>query len=741
MKLPFLSPKSKAQNPEFQSESQQSTETAKPSLIQQHKAVKKEQEVFQRGLVNVLDYIAPAAFAVTPQYIQLENLYARTLFVYSYARYLNTNWLSRVVNLDIQADVSMFLYPLSTAEVMDELRKKLGQLESTRTIQTEKGNVRDPQLETAIGDIEGLRDALSQGTDRLFQYGLYVTLYAKTLDDLTTLTKQMEALLGGLLIYTKQALMQQEQGFNSILPLGNDELFVNRNLDTAALSTTFPFVSSELTSNTGILYGINLHNSSLVLFDRFSLENANSVVFASSGAGKSFAVKLEALRSLMFGTDVIVIDPENEYERLSAAVGGTYLTLSLNSPERINPFDLPITAGDERGEDILRSAVVGIKNLVAIMVGGLTPEEDAILDRAVYETYALKDITADPKSHKNEPPLMQDLQNILGNMTGAENLSRRLSKYTEGTFAGLFNQPTNIDLDKGFVVFSIRDLEEQLRPIGMFLVLSFIWNRARYQMRKRLVIVDEAWILMRYKDSSDFLYSLVKRARKYFMGVTLITQDVEDFITSQQGRTIVNNSALRLLLRQAPSAVDKLAEVFKLTESEKLILREAKVGQGIFFAGSNHVAIEVIASFEEERLITTNPEELMAMQRAERERATEPVVSSEVGSSEVAPTASAVEPPVQTFGPTDEEQGVGLPAGEAGSKEVGVAPEPTSEPAAPQPVAPTQEATSPTPVTAEPAASTIEQSSNGTIAPSDTNPLPPIEDAAPPAPTQPPAKS
>lgn len=628
------------------------TQPTPPTAARQN--LKAEQSVFQRGLVSALDYIAPAAFTITPQYVQLENLFARSLFVFSYARFLNTNWLSRVVNLDIQVDISMFVYPLESNEVMAELRRKVTQLGATESIDREKGMTRDPQLETAIRDIEELRDALAQGTDRLFQFGLYFTVYAKTVEELNTLTKQLEALLGGLLIYTKQSLMQQEQGFNSSVPLGNDELVVTRNLDTAALSTSFPFVSSDLSNNDGILYGVNLHNSSLVLFDRFTLENANSVIFATSGAGKSFAVKLEALRSLMWGTDIIAIDPENEFERLAEAVGGTYLRLSLNSPERINPFDLPQVAPQpgespqQVGQDVLRTAVVSIKSLVGIMVGGMTPEEDAVLDKAVYETYALKDITADPASHSNEPPLMGDLQNVLVNMTGAENLVRRLSKYTEGTFAGLFNQPTNIDLSTGMVVFSIRDLEEQLRPIGMFLVLSFIWNKARYAMKKRLVLVDEAWILMKYKDSSDFLFSLVKRARKYYMGVTLISQDVEDFITSSQGRAIVNNSAMRLLLKQSPAAVDKLAEVFKLTESEKLILREAKVGQGIFFAGENHVAMEVIASYEEEQLITTNPAELLAMKQAEAERAasTLPGQGTDAPPSVAPPSAEDAQPPI-----------------------------------------------------------------------------------------------
>lgn len=691
----------------------------KKGWLARRKEVSQYQAQFERGLVSVLDYIAPAAFAVTPQYVHLQNLYAKTLFVYSYARYLNTNWLSRVVNLDIHADISMFIYPLDTGQVMEELKRKIGQLESTETIQQEKGAVRDPQLQTAISDIEGLRDALSRGENRLFQFGLYFTLYAAKLDDLNTLTKQLESLLGGLLIYTKQSLMQMEQGFNASLPLGNDELLITRNLDTAALSTTFPFVSSELTSNDGILYGINLHNSSLVLFDRFSLENANSVVFATSGAGKSFAVKLEALRSLMWGTDVIVIDPENEYERLAQAVGGTHLKLSLNATERINPFDLPKAAQGERGEDVLRSAVVGMKSLVSIMVGGLTPEEDAILDKAVYETYALKDITADATTHVNEPPVMQDLQNVLGNMSGSESLVRRLSKYTEGTFAGLFNQPTNINLESGFVVFSIRDLEEQLRPIGMFMVLNFIWNQARYQMRKRMVIVDEAWILMRYKDSSDFLYSLAKRARKYFLGLTIITQDVEDFITSQQGRTIVNNSAMRLLLRQTPSAVDKLAEVFKLTEGEKLILREAKVGQGIFFAGGNHVAIEVIASYEEEQLITTNPEELLKIRQAEAERA----ASAPPGSTQATANAQAA-PPVAP--PTE----VHEPATPVSSEQ------PTTDnqqPAPQQPTVTPAAPTNPAPASATPATS---------YEPPATTPptTPPVVPLATPTPSAPPAQ-
>lgn len=648
VKIPFFGKKTEPAPPtdNIITETQPITEISEDqnkSLLARHQEVRKAQRQFDQGMINVLDYIAPAAFSVTPTFIQLENLYAKSLFVFSYARYINTNWLSRIVNLDIQVDISMFVYPLATGDVMSALRRKLTQLGATETIQREKGQVRDPELETAISDIEELRDALSRGEGKLFQYGLYFTVYHKDKEELEVLTKQLEATLGGLLIYTKQALMRMEQGFASCMPMANDELVVTRNLDTASLSTTFPFVSSTLSSDDGILYGINLHNSSLVLFDRFSLENANSVVFATSGAGKSFTVKLEALRHLMWGTDVIVIDPENEYERLAHAVGGTFLSVSLNSPERINPFDLPQDVKGERGEDILRTSVVAVKSLVGIMVAGLTPEEDAILDKAVYETYAIKDITADVRTHKNEPPLISDLQSVLANMTGAENLTRKLTKFTEGTFAGLFNQHTNIDLNKGFVVFSIRDLEDQLRPVAMFLILNFIWNKARFETRKRLVIVDEAWVLMKHKDASEFLFSLAKRARKYFVGLTVITQDVEDFVSSPQGRAIVNNAAMRILLRQSPAAVDQLAEIFKLTQGEKLILREAKVGQGIFFAGANHVAIEIIASFEEQRLITTNPAELLKI-KAEEEARTQAALYGSASTQPAAPANPAPAP-------------------------------------------------------------------------------------------------
>jgi len=575
-------------------------------------------QFYEQGMASVLDLVAPAAFKVEPNYLQLGNLYTRSLFTFTYPRYVQTNWLAPIINYDITLDISMFVYPIGTKQMMTQLRKKAGQLESSLAIEREKGMVRNPELETAVSDIESLRDVLQRGEMRLFQFALYFTIYAKTLDELNTITEQLESTLGGMLIYTKQSLLQMEQGFNSSLPLGLDELKVIRNLDTASLSTTFPFTSATLSSNDGILYGLNRHNNSLVLFDRFDLENANSVVFAKAGAGKSYLVKLEALRSLMFGTDVIIIDPENEYQPLCEAVGGNFLRMSLDSDKRMNPFDLPKpgvgTLSSASGEDILRSNVTTLHGLLALMLGGVTPEEDAVLEKAIFETYALKDITADIESHKNEPPLLKDLQAVLQNMTGAEGMVSKISKYTEGSFKGLFDQPTNFDLGNGFIVFSVRDLEDQLRPIGMYMVLNYIWQRVRFNTKRRIMIIDEAWWMMQQEDSAKFLYSLAKRARKYYLGLTIVTQDVEDFLDSKYGRTVVNNSSLQILLKQSTAAIEKIAQIFNLTEGEKFLLLECEVGEGLFFAGLNHVAIKVVASYTEDQMITTDPRQLMSME-------------------------------------------------------------------------------------------------------------------------------
>ena len=605
-------------------------------------------QTYQEGLNSVLDLVAPAAYEVKPNYLKLGNNFVRTLFVFTYPSYVQTNWLSPIINYDITLDISMFIYPIGSREMASQLRKKAGQLESSLAIEQEKGLVRNPELETAIQNVESLRDALSKGEMRIFQFGLYFTIYAKSLEELETITEQLESTLGGMLIYTKQTLLQMEQGFSSTVPLAIDELKVLRNLDTASLSTTFPFTSATLSSNEGILYGLNRHNNSLILFDRFNLENANSVVFAKAGSGKSYAVKLEALRSLMLGADVIVIDPENEYKTLCEAVGGNYLNISLNSDRRINPFDLPkagkSAATGSSGEDILRSNVTMIHGLVSLMVGGLSPEEDGVIEKAIYETYALKDITADAESHKNTPPLLPDLQNVLANMSGTQSLVQRLSKYTEGTFKGLFDQPTNFELDTGFIVFSVRDLEDVLRPIGMYLILNYIWQRVRFNMRRRILVIDEAWWMMQNEDSGKFLYAMAKRARKYYLGVTIISQDVEDFLGSKYGRSVINNSSMQILMKQSPASIDKIASVFGLTEGEKFLLLECEVGEGLFFAGLNHVALKVIASYTEDQIITTNPQQILEMQ-AQAEKAEKGAAAAEAPPAAPSATSGQLQTP------------------------------------------------------------------------------------------------
>jgi len=630
-------------------------------------ARKAEKEI-EKSSGTMLDFIAPASFLVTPNFLQINDLFCKTYFVYSYPRFLNTNWLSPVINYDITMDVGMHLSPLDSNLFMDKLHKQAGRLESSRQIEQEKGLVRNPQLDSAIGDIDQLREDLMSGQQRIFKVGLYFTIYAKKIEELKQSSDQLTSMLGGLLVYTKQSVFQMEEGFHSTLPVAEDELMITKNLDTNSISTSFPFVSAELTSNQGVLYGINRHNNSLILFDRFNLENANQVVFAKSGAGKSYAIKLEALRSLMFGTDVVVIDPENEYQALCEAVGGSFFEFSLNSEKRINPFDLPKATAEEDGATILRTAVTDVKGLVSLMVGGLTPEEDAILDKALYDTYALRDITENVSTHANTPPLLSDLQGVLQNTNGAESLSRRLIKYTEGTFAGLFNKPTNFELERGFIAFSIRNLEDALRPLGMYMILNYIWAQIRRNMRKRLLIVDEAWILMQYPDSARYMYSLAKRARKYFLGLTIISQDVEDFLNNEQGRAILNNSSMQILLKQSPAAVEKLAQVFHLTEGEKFLLLESDVGEGLFFAGSSHVAIKIVASYAEDQIITTDPRELLE-QKEEKEKegqmegaaiTADASVSQEAGAIEEVPAAPVAAlsappmatPPVQTPAPT-----------------------------------------------------------------------------------------
>ena len=577
------------------------------------------QRAFEQGTNTLRDLISPSAIEIHSDYFRLGNKYGRTMYVYGYPRSLYTGWLSPIINIDEVLDVSMYIYPVESAVVMKNLRTKVTQLEASMSLNMEKGKVRDPELEAAINDAEELRDQLQVGAERFFRFGLYITLWADSLDELKFVQQKIETIFGQQMVFSKVANSQQEQGLNSIMPQCMDQLQIRRNMNTGAISTSFPFTSADLTQDKGILYGVNMHNNGLVIFDRFSLENANMVVFAKSGAGKSFTVKLEALRSMMIGAEILIIDPENEYQRLCDAVGGSYIRLSLNSDVRINPFDLPKVVDSEDANDALRANLVTLHGLFRLMLGGnqaagggvvpaLTANEEADLDQALIDTYARVGITSDPLTHQSTPPTIANLYDTLLHMGGSgPTLAQRLRKYTTGTFAGIFSQQSNIDINNQMVVFNIRDLEDELRPVAMYIVLSHIWNIVRAEQKKRLLIVDEAWQLMQHEDSANFLFSLAKRARKYYLGLTTVTQDVEDFMSTKMGRAIVGNSSMQLLLKQSVSAVDVLSDVFKLTEEEKRRLSNFPVGQGLFFAGQNHVHIQIIASETEESLITTNP--------------------------------------------------------------------------------------------------------------------------------------
>ncbi|KKW17449.1 conjugal transfer protein TraC [Candidatus Kaiserbacteria bacterium RIFCSPHIGHO2_02_FULL_49_16] len=579
------------------------------------------QDIYSAGVLDLQDVIAPHALRISSRELDLGERIARTFFVISYPRFLTTGWFAPIINMDKVLDISIFIHPMDTSEMLRKFQKKVAEVQSQISTREQKGMVRDPMLDTAYSDLEGLRDSLQQAQERIFEVGLYLTIYGNTRDAIDKTESEIRSVLESRLVYIRPALFQQEQGFRSVLPLGNDELDVHTKLNSAPLSSIFPFISFDLTSNRGILYGINRHNSSLILFDRFSLENYNSVTFAKSGSGKSYCTKLEILRSLMFDTEVIVIDPEREYEYLASTVGGRYFNISLSSEHHINPFDLAIPREDENPADILRSNIITLVGLFRIMLGGLSPEEDAIVDRAITETYALKDITPEANFAAIEPPLLSDFELVLSGMEGSESLVQRLSKYTKGTWAGFMNRPTNVDMNKKLIVFSVRDMEDDLKPIAMYIITHHIWNVVRKELRKRLLVIDEAWWMMRSADTASFLFSIAKRGRKYFLGISTITQDVSDFLNSPYGMPMITNSSIQLLLRQSPTSVDLVQQTFKLSDEEKYLLLESDVGEGIFFAGLKHVAIKIIASYTEDQIITSDPSQILAIRKAKQDLA------------------------------------------------------------------------------------------------------------------------
>ncbi len=578
-------------------------------------------EIYEAATLEFQDIIAPSALKIEPKAINLGEKIARTFFVISYPRFLTDNWFSPIINLDKIFDVSIFIHPIETAKVLRQFQKKVAEVQRQINAREARGLVRDPMLDTAYHDLESLRDNLQQAQEKLFDVGLYITIYGDTENELFKVENEIKSILESKLVYLKPALFQQEEGYKSVIPIGTDLLNVHQKLNSEPLSSIFPFVSFDLTSDKGILYGVNRHNSSLVIFDRYSLENYNSIIFAKSGSGKSYATKLEILRTLMFDTEVIVIDPEREYEYLAEAVGGRYFNIALSSEHHINPFDLPIPREDETPSDVLRSNTINLVGLFRIMLGGLTPEEDSIIDRAITETYAIKDITAESDFSNIEPPLLTDFEMVLSGMDGSESIIQRLAKYTRGSWSTFLNQPTNVDINRKFIVFSVRDMEDELKPVAMYIVTHFIWNAVRKNLKKRLLVVDEAWWMMKSEDTASFLYSIAKRGRKYYLGLCTITQDVGDFMKSPYGVAIVTNSSLQLLLKQSPSSIDVLQKTFNLTDEEKYLLLESNVGEGIFFAGLKHVALKIIASYTEDQIITSDPSQLLAIKKAKDELA------------------------------------------------------------------------------------------------------------------------
>lgn len=570
-------------------------------------------------LATLTDVVAPSAIDISPKGINISGTVARVYYAVSYPRYLNDGWIEPVLNLTRELDISIFIHPIDTAETLKKFQKKVAEVQSQINMKEERGEVRDPQLEAAWRNLEELRDKLQQAEEKLFDVGFYLALYGPDEKTINETENDIRSILDARMITMKPAHFQQEPGFNSIIPLTNDALLVHNKFNSSPLSSFFPFTSFDLTSDNGILYGINRHNSSLVLFDRYSLTNYNSVTFATSGAGKSYGLKLEILRSLMFGTEVIVIDPEREYEYLAETTGGRFFNISLSSNHHINPFDLPAPQPDEDPRDVLRTHVIELVGLFRLMLGGLSPAEETIVDMAIQETYALKDITGDTDFTDQEPPLLTDFEMVLAGMEGSAGLLSKLQKYTSGTWSGFMNQPTNVDINQKFVVFSLRDMEDELKTIAMYIITNFIWGSIRRRLAKRLLVIDEAWWMMKSEDTASFLFSLAKRGRKYYLGIATITQDVDDFLRSPYGVPMITNSSIQLLMKQSPTAIDNIQKTFNLTDEEKFLLLESGVGEGIFFVGLKHVAIKIIASYTEDQIITSDPSQLLQIRQARTE--------------------------------------------------------------------------------------------------------------------------
>jgi len=593
-----------------------------------------------QGTISLADIIAPSSIEVDFNYIRIGERFYKTFFVVGYPRYVSPNWLAPVIDFNHSLNISMFIYPTSSSDVLSDLRRKTAEMEATISSQIDQGLVVDARVQAALEDAQGLTEELAKGIERFFQMSLYITLYSESLAELEQASKILESTLSSLLILPKVATLQMEEGFKSTIPIATDDLFITRNMDTTSLASTFPFTSATLTQDKGIVYGLNQQNGSLIIFDRFSLENANEVVFGKSGSGKSFLIKLEAMRQFMFGTEIIIIDPEGEYEGITKTFGGEYVSFTPSSGVKINPFDL--SGMYTEGENELGLKILSLHGLLRIVMGELDVTHDAILDRALVETYRQKGITTDPQTQKKEPPLMEDLYKVLLGMedTNASELALRLEKFIKGSLSGLFNQQSNFDIKNPFTVFSAKALEDQLRPIAMHIILDFVWTKIRKNLKKRLLILDEAWYLMRYEDSASFVYGIAKRARKYYLALTTATQDVGDFLSTDYGKAVLSNSSIQILLKQSPTEIDTVSKIFYLSAGEKELLLSVGVGEGLFFAGLSHVVVKIVAAPYEKELATSNPAEVKA--REDRNTANQTIAPSQTPSTPlVVPFAKA----------------------------------------------------------------------------------------------------
>ncbi|MBI4079174.1 MAG: ATP-binding protein [Candidatus Levybacteria bacterium] len=598
--------------------------TEKKPVIQQKTARPNSIKTLERGMVSLTDIIAPTSVEVDFRLIRIGERFVRTFFIVSYPRYVSAGWLSPIVDFEHQLDISMFIYPTASPDILSDLKRKIAEMEATITSQAKEGQQVDPRVTAALDDALSLQEELAKGVERFFLFSLYVSIWGETIADFEVASKRFTATISSMLLMAKIATLQMENALKTTLPMGQDRLYITRNMDTTSLASTFPFTSAMLTQDQGILYGVNQQNGSLIIFDRFSLENANEVVFGKSGSGKSYLIKLEAMRQFMFGAEVIIVDPEGEYENLAKALGGEWLSFTTSSPIKINPFDL--TGVYEEGENELGLKILSMHGLLKIVLGELDATHDAILDRALVATYKQKGITADPATQKKEPPLMEDLYKTLLSMEDKEasELALRLEKFIKGSLAGIFNQQSNFDIKSPFTVFSIKALEGDLRAIAMHIILDFVWTRIRKTLKKRLLILDEAWYMMQYEDSASFVYGIAKRARKYYLGLTTATQDIEDFLRSDYGKAVLSNSSLQILLKQGTAEIDTVSKTFYLSQGEKELLLSATTGEGLFFAGQNHVGIKVVAAPFEHELITSNPAELVERQQEQPQTTGQP---------------------------------------------------------------------------------------------------------------------